>query len=438
MPSNHNVAAALLLVAAATATSAPIPNYSKDIAPILNRNCVSCHRPGEIGPMPLRTYSEVRPWAKALTNSVQKRHMPPWDADPAIGNFKNDRRLAQSDIDAIVAWSRAGAPEGDPKTAPPQPVFATGWAIPKPDLVIQLPEERIISPTGPDEYVKILVDPGIKKDLWVKGVELRPGNRKVVHHAHVFLVLPNPPAAAGARPPSPFIREDGLQVINPSAPIIDDGCAHPSGGYLIGRNHGESQTLLASFVPGMSPDIWPDGIAKRIPAGSKLLFDIHYSKITGKEERDRSMVGFVLTSQPPRVELQRIEAMNFYFAIPPGAERHQVTACVTAPADIDVLSLLGHMHYRGKGFRIEVIPPGAPAKTLLHVPNYNFDWQEMYRLAEPARIPKGTVIRMTAWFDNSPNNKANPDPSKQVRWGEHTRTEMMDAWIEFVAAQTAK
>lgn len=426
-----------LAVCAASACAADTPTYAREIAPILNRNCVSCHRPGEIGPMPLRTFKEVRPWARALAASVAKRNMPPWDADPAIGHFKNDRRLPQAEIDLISAWAKAGAPEGDPKLTPPTPVFAEGWALAKPDLVVPIPEERTITPGGPDEYVKIMVDPGITKDLWVKGVELRPGNRKVVHHAHVFLVLPNPPAASGKRPPSPFVKDDGLQVIAPGEPVINDGCAHPDGGYMIGRSHGDTQTLLASFVPGMSPDLWPDGIAKKIPAGSKFLFDIHYSKTTGKTETDRTSVGLVLTDKAPKVELHRMEASNFYFSIPPGAERFPVTACVTLPFESQLLSLLGHMHYRGHSFRMDALLPGGEVKQLLNVPKYDFDWQEMYRLADPITLPKGTVIKITALFDNSANNKANPDPAKTVRWGEHTRNEMMDGWVEFIPATSS-
>ncbi|WP_031495635.1 c-type cytochrome [Bryobacter aggregatus] len=419
---------------AALALQAAVPQYSTDIAPLLNQHCVSCHRPGEIGPMPLRSYAEVRPWAKALAASVAQRKMPPWDADPKVGKFHNDRRLPQADIDRILAWAKNGAPEGDPKRTPPTPTFAEGWVIPQPDLVVRLPEERVISPTGPDEYVKITVDPGIKSDLWVKAVELRPGNRRVVHHAHVFLITPNPAPSTGPRAPSPFVKEDGLQVIRPGAPVIDDGCSHPDGGYIIGRPHGETRTLLASFVPGMSPDQWPLHVAKKIPAGSKFLFDIHYSKVTGKEERDRSMVGLSYAPGPPKVEIERFEASNFYFEIPPGAENHRVTACVTASKDIEVLSLLGHMHYRGKAFQIDARLPDGSSQMLLNVPHYNFDWQEMYRLEAPIRLPKGSVIRIVSWFDNSANNRANPDPAKTVRWGEHTRTEMMDGWVEFVEA----
>ena len=438
----HIAASLSALVLAMSAFGAPVPVYtpvySTDIAPLLNQHCVSCHRPGEIGPMPLRSYREARPWAAALAASVTARKMPPWDADPSAGHFSNDRRLTQRDIDTLVAWARNGAPEGDPKLTPTQPSFPEGWVIPQPDLTIPLPEERVISAGGPDEYVKITVDPGIARDIWVRGVELRPGNRRVVHHAHVFLVLPNPPKRSGTGAVSPFVRSDTLQVIAPEAPIIDDGCSHPSGGYMIGREHGDTRTLLASFVPGMSPDLWPDGMAKKIPAGSKFVFDIHYAKVSGKEERDRTSVGLVFATGVPKVEVERLEASNFYFEIPAGAAQHEVTACVTAPKDIELLSLLGHMHYRGKAFRIEATVPGGQTRVLLNVPRYNFDWQEMYRLAEPIRLPKGTVMRIVALFDNSANNRANPDPTQKVRWGEHTRTEMMDGWFEYVEATSAK
>lgn len=408
--------------------------FTADVAPILNQRCVSCHRPGEIGPMPLRTYAEVRPWAKALAASVAKRRMPPWFADPHVGEFSNSRRLTDGEMETIAAWVKGGAKEGDPKKLPAAPVFAEGWAIGKPQVVVALAEEQVISPDGPDEYRKILVDPKLDRDLWVKAVEFRPGNRKVVHHAHVFVIPPVPVKKSGGGSPSPFVKEDGLQVIRPDAPVIDDGCSHPDGGYMIGKDRRDTQTLLASFVPGMSPDAYPKGVAQRVPKGSKFLFDIHYSKVTKKEERDRSSVGFVLMEEPPKVELERSEASNFYFAIPAGAAAHEVTACVTVPKDIELLSLLGHMHYRGKSFRIEAREPGGEWRVLLNVPRYDFEWQEMYRFAQPPRLGKGTVVKIVALFDNSANNAANPDPAKVVRWGEHTRTEMMDGWLEYVEA----
>ena len=407
--------------------------YSGNVAGILNRHCVSCHRAGEIGPMPLGTYEQVRPWAKAIAASVAKRKMPPWFADPHVGEFANARRLTDNEVAAIVEWAKTGAKPGDLEAAPKPPQFTAGWAIPAPGRVVALEEEQVIAPNGPDEYRKIVVDPYLDRDVWVSAVELRPGNRRVVHHAHVFVVPPDKPKNAKASPPSPFSRQDGLQVIRPDAPVINDGCAHADGGYLIGRDRRDTQVLLASFVPGMSPDVYPPGVAQRIPAGSKFLFDIHYAKITGKEERDRTSVGLVLREEAPQVELERTEASNFYFAIPPGAIQ-EVTACVTLPKDVELLSLLGHMHYRGKSFRIDARAPGGDWQLLLNVPRYDFEWQEMYRFAHPPKLLKGTVVRMVAVFDNSANNAANPGPDQLVRWGEHTRTEMMDGWLEYVEA----
>ncbi len=407
--------------------------YSEDVAPILERHCVACHRPGEIGPMPLRTFAEVRPWAQAISASVSSRRMPPWHANSPAGHFSNDRRLNQAEIATLRAWAKQPLP-GPPRAPAAAPSLTDGWGIGAPSLVVSLPAEQKVSASGPDEYVKILVDPHLEKDLWVQAVEFRPGNRKIVHHAHVFLQLPHPPSSSRRRAPSPFVLDDGLKVIDPAAPALDDGCSHPDGGYIIGRDHGDTQALLASFVPGMSPAAWPPGVAKRIPAGSKFLFDIHYAKVTGRPETDLSQVGFVLAQAPPKRALERLEASNFYFSIPPGAPAHRVTACVTLPYDADLLGLLGHMHYRGKAFRIWAEIPGRPPQILLDVPRYDFEWQEMYRFARPPRLPQGTVVKMEGWFDNSPNNPANPNPQVAVRWGEHTRTEMMDAWLEFVPA----
>jgi len=420
----------VLLLLAATP-----PDFSRDVAQILDQNCVSCHRPGEIGPMAFTSYKEVRPWAKAMGNAVKSRKMPPWHAAPHYGKFSNDSRLKDKDIDTILAWVAAGAPEGDPRSLPPLPKFAEGWQIGKPDAIYTIQEYTLAS-DGYDEQKTFVVDTNLKEDIWVEAIEIRPGNRKVVHHAHVWLDTPPTPKPAGTAPKTPKVtytmREGSRVYARPDAPVIDDGCGDPSGGMWPGSNPSELGSILASFVPGKAPEQWPVGIAKRIPAGSKLRFTIHYSRTTGKEERDSTSVGLRFAKQPPERELRRIDLHNQAFLIPANDSNHTVTACYTFTEDADVLSYLAHMHYRGKSMRFEATYPDGRTETLMDVPHYDFEWQTKYLNAAPVRIPKGTRIKLTATFDNSPNNRYNPDPSKVIRWGDNTVDEMMDGWFEFV------
>jgi hypothetical protein len=414
------------------------PTFSKDIAPILFANCASCHRAGEIGPMSFTSYKDVRPWAKAIQAAVQTRRMPPWHADPHYGKFANDSRLKQSDVDAIIAWAKAGAPEGDPAHLPALPKFAEGWQIGQPDAIYSIPEYTL-SASGYDEQKVFVVETNLKEDVWVEAVEIRPGNRKVVHHAHVWLEAaesssnPSKPADPNAPKRPSFTTREGTRVYaKPDAPVIDDGCSHPNGGMWPGSDPKELGAILASFVPGKLPEEWPAGIAKRIPAGSKIRFTIHYSKTTGAEEKDITSVGLRFAKQPPKQELRRIDLHNTAFRIPANADNHTVTACYTFQEDADVLSYLAHMHYRGKSMRFDATYPDGRTETLINIPHYDFEWQTKYLNAEPVHIPKGTRIKITATFDNSPNNRYNPDPSKVIRWGDNTTDEMMDGWFEFV------
>lgn len=386
--------------------------------------------------MAFTNYKEIRPWAKAIQAAVQTRKMPPWHADPHYGKFSNDSRLKDSEVAAIIEWAKSGAPEGDPKDLPALPKFAEGWQIGKPDAVYAI-EEFTLGSNGQDEQQTFFVDTNLKEDVWVEAVEIRPGNRKVVHHAHVWLETPKAATPEAAPKPATkrvsYTMREGTRVFaKPDAPVIDDGCSHPDGGMWPGSSPTELGSILASFVPGKLPEQWPTGIAKRIPAGSRLKFTIHYSKSTGKEEKDITSVGLRFAKQPPSQELRRIDLHNTAFLIPANAENHTVTACYVFNEDADVLSYLAHMHYRGKSMRFEALYPSGESEILLDVPQYDFEWQTKYLNAKPVRIPKGTRIKLTATFDNSPNNRYNPDPAKVIRWGDNTVDEMMDGWFEFV------
>ncbi len=430
---------ALLLLAADPAANQP--TWSKDIAPIVYRSCVGCHRPGDIAPMSFLTYSEARPWAKAIKASASTRRMPPWHADPQVGHFANDPRLTEAEIGLLRAWADSGAKEGDPKLAPAPPKLAEGWKIGQPDMVFDIGQDYVVEPGGADINTNFTVEMNLDRDIWVAGVDLQPGNRKVVHHAHVKIIAPAAPRKKDARVISPeldlnklMVREGTESWLKLDAPVIDDGCSHPGGGDYPGVDR-EAEAVLASFLPGRDPDAWPAGYAKKIPAGSKLQFQIHYSRTQPTVERDRTRVGFILAQGPPKFEVKRRDIHNHYFKIPAGAENHEVTACYTIPADTLLMSYTPHMHYRGKAMRVEVTRPGAAPETILNIPNYEFEWQTQLKFKEPVALPKGTLFKIIAHFDNSPNKPGNPDPAKVVRWGTPSKAEMMDGWLEYITTE---
>jgi hypothetical protein len=442
--------AALFLAASSSvddlAKSKAAVTFNKDVAPILFKNCAECHRPGEAAPMSLLSYKETRPWARSIREKVISREMPPWHADSPYGHFKNDRRLTQKEIDTISAWVDGGAAEGAPSDLPPAPKFVEGWSIGEPDLVLQMKEEYALEASGPDEYQYFTISTGFTEDKFVQMAEARPGNRRIVHHI-LATILP-PPQVAQPRKEltgeeiknalagrDPILYSEGfLRRLRPDVSVYDDGCQLPSGGggnQLDGSGEFRFGMFLGGFLPGMKPLIWEPGTVKRIPAGSKILLQVHYSKTAGRVEKDRSMIGLVFAKQPPRKELFTKLIQNVYFRIPPGAERHRVTACWTAPQDIHLVTAVPHMHKRGRAMKINVFYPNGRSEELLSVPRYDFSWQANYTFNQPAAIPKGTRIVVTGYFDNSAQNKNNPDPAQAVRFGEPTYDEMMFGLIEY-------
>jgi len=423
-------------ISAAVLASGSETTFTRDVAPILYRRCAACHHPNDIAPMSLLTYQQTRPWAKAIREAVTSRQMPPWHADPKYGTFANDRRLTDSEIATLRAWVDAGAPEGDPTDLPPAPRFTDGWRIGAPDIVIPILHDYVVKASAPDAYLYFTVSTNFKEDTWVTAVELKPGNRRVVHHAHVFLHEPPQPKAAKEEKPQhePFTVEDGqVHHINPALPVVDDGCASPDGGDWPGGHPSEDGSMLGSYLPGKDPDIFPAGYARLIPAGSQLTFQIHYNAQAIKsDERDRTSVGLMLAKTPPEQRLRRLDVHNFLFRIPPGDPDHRVTACYTFPKDVELMSYTAHMHLRGKDMRFDAVHPDGRRETLFSVPKYDFNWQTEYQLAKPVPIEKGTRMIITAHFDNSPNNRFNPDPAKAIRWGEPSTEEMMDGWFEYI------
>jgi hypothetical protein len=424
------------LLAAPLALSA---TFTKDVAPIFFAHCAGCHRPNDVAPMSLLDYQSARPWAKAIREAVVTRKMPPWFADPHFGSFANDARLSESEIGTIKAWVDDGAPEGDPRDLPRAPQFVEGWRLGKPDIVIDIGEDFRVKP-GQDSYEHFVVPANFTGGKWIRAAEIRPGNRKVVHHVHVSVLADA--GAAGSTSieamtalNSFLIRDGKLTRVRMDAPVVDNACATdaPELPYLRGFQEG----ALASFLPGRAPDVFPDGSAKWIPAGSRFEFVIHYARTSGPVQTDRTSVGLYLAPSPPEHVLRRMDLRNFFFRIPPGAPSHEVQRCYTFERDKLLLSITPHMHYRAHDVTYELIRPGGKHETLLVVPHYDFNWQLVYRLKEPLYVEKDSRLVVTAHYDNSPNNPANPDASATIRWGDKSEEEMMTSWIEYFDAGTA-
>lgn len=369
--------------------------YSNQIARILQKYCVECHRDGEIAPFTLTSYDDVVGWGDTMVEVIEDRRMPPWHANPDHGKFVNARLMSSDEKQLVRDWVKAGCPEGDPAQLPKSIEYISGWQLPKePDLVVDMRHAPFNVPAeGAVKYQYFQVDPGLKEDKWIRAAEAQPGNRAVVHHILVFV-----------RPP---------------------------GG---GRDRGFSGTtgqFLAAYVPGHRSPIYPDGMAKRIPAGSKLVFQLHYTPI-GTEQTDLSRVGLVFADADSIEKIVTTQqAATHRLSIPPHADNHRVEArSQTAPADVEVLAFMPHMHLRGKSFRYEAKYPDGRSEILLDVPNYDFNWQTAYQVGSPVVIPKGGYLQCVAHFDNSEDNLNNPDPTKTVRWGDQTWNEMMIGYFD--------
>jgi mono/diheme cytochrome c family protein len=356
--------------------------FNKDVAPIIYKNCAQCHRPGEVAPMSLLNYKEARPWARSIREKVATQQMPPWLADPHYGEFSNDRRLTTEQINTIVAWVDQGAKEGDPKDLPPEPAFTEGWNIGKPDVVFYLPQEYPVPASGVVEYKYFTVPTNFTEHRWIQAAEIRPGNRAVVHHVIVF------------------------------------------------SQKGGDRRLLVGYAPGEQPAVLGPGMGRKIPAGSDLVFQVHYTP-NGTAATDRSYVGLIFTKTPPKQEVLTRPVLNARFAIPAGDPDYKVESSYTFPDDSHIYSLMPHMHLRGKDFLFRLTYPDGTSKTILSVPRYDFSWQSYYILKEPVAAPKGTRLDCLAHFDNSEQNKYNPDPKKEVRWGDQTFEEMMIGWTSY-------
>lgn len=426
--------------------SEEVATFNKHVAPIFFKNCAECHRPGEAAPMSLLSYKEARPWAKSIKEKVVSREMPPWHADPRYGEFKNNRRLTDTEIATIASWVDNGAREGEARDLPSAPKFVDGWTIGKPDLVISMPEAFKVDASGPDEYQLFTLDHTFTQDTYVKAVEARPGNRKIVHHLVAMIKPPDDPTKpqlskeeaekvkAAQEKESIFFREGFVERVKADAPVYDNGCELKNGGSGRTRNTDKRGSALMSiltvYVPGGNPNAFEEGTVKFIPAGSKIVLQVHYSKAAGEVQTDRSSVALIFATKPPAKVSTTEMVFNTYFQVGPGEAGHPVSACWTTDSDMQITSLMPHMHMRGAAMEVKAVFPDGRKAILLNVPRYDFSWQTSYELSEPLSVPKGTTIFVTGVFDNSAKNRYNPDPTRFVRWGQPTYDEMMLCFIE--------
>ena len=404
----------LASVAALTAQQRQV-TYYRDVAPILQNSCQSCHRAGEVGPMPLGSFEQARPYARAIKQAVVTRKMPPWNIEAPAGRFHNDPSLSQREIDTLATWADAGTPAGDPKDAPPPRVFTEGWTIGTPDLIFQMPEPYEIPSSGTIEYTYVIVPTGLTEDRWMSSAEVRPGNRAVVHHANVYV----------REPGSQWLRDypaRRLFVPSERGDRFGLGGASSAGATL-------REQMIAGYIPGRPAKQVPAGYGMLIPAGSDLVFQLHYTT-NGKAVRDQTTIGFIAAKTPPTRRVLRIQASNGEFAIPPGAASHPVSGSAVLGVDCELLDAYPHMHLRGKSMTLSAAYPGGAQEELVRVPKYDFNWQLVYEFSRPLHLPKGTVLRADAVFDNSSGNRFNPDPKAEVRWGDQTWQEMMVGFFD--------
>ncbi len=371
-------------------------NFHDDIVPLLNKHCVNCHRKDNIAPFALLDYKEVAGWAPMIREVVDEGRMPPWFANPKHGSFKNDARLTAVEKATLLGWIDSGCPPGKDALTHHAPVDPESpdarWEIPEPDEVFFISEQpHTIPAQGQVEYEYFVVDPGFREDKFLQAVQVKPGNYGVVHHALVSLALPG---------------ETSLGIGN---------CG-----------------VLINYAPGMQSTALPAGMAIHVPAGAKFLFQMHYTP-NGTIQRDRTSLGIVFADPSQVTSVVRGGAIaNVGIAIPPGRHDHQEIAEMRVDRSVDLLSLSPHMHLRGKAFRYEAFFPDGRCEILLDVPRYDFNWQLRYLLDHPLRLPIGTRVRCTAWYDNSSNNPANPNPQQEVRWGDQTTDEMLIGFYSIV------
>ncbi len=415
-------------IGAWTTAHADNPTFTKDVAPILQKHCQECHRPGEAVPMTLMSYEEVRPWVKSIRKNVSERLMPPWHADPSIQHFKNDRRMTEEEVSKIVAWADTGAVMGDPKDLPAPRQFSSGWKIGTPDAIFTFDHDQVLSPELNDEYRYVVMHTNFKEDHWLKATECRAGNVNVVHHIIAFGKPPGMSFAEGRRRSG----AQGEGFAKPQAEAGEQGDQKGRGQHR-GRPGFGDVTLLGGMAPGTDPHVMPVGEGMFLPAGSDIVFQMHYHKEPGKEEHDSSMIGLKFADYTVTKQRHADAVANPMFSIPPNAENHEVKAILTLDEDIELKTVMPHMHLRGKDMKVWAVYPDGHQEDLIWVPKYDFNWQTIYEFTEPVKLPKGAKLFAVAHYNNSKSNPFNPDPNVTVHFGEPTTAEMMFAFLSYTS-----
>lgn len=395
--------------------------FAADVAPILYKNCVTCHRPGGIGPFSMLNFDTVTGRLKDIADVLHEGKMPPWHAVAPPGTFRNERRITDAEKRTILRWIATGAPLGDPARMPPAPTFPSGWEIGTPDAVVTMPEAFHVPARGTVEYMYFQVPTNFTEDKWVEAIEIMPGARDVVHHVLVYARPPEgpppnaaPPGPVGARPPAPkpvLVYDSTAKIDDP--PRQDTLHAPP-------RRLG---ALIGSTAVGTNVLTLPEGTALRIRAGSILTFQMHYTA-KGHERMDRTAIGFRFAKQPPAEQIIATAFFNGQFTIPAGAGDVMVPSTLGFNEPVRIYGLLPHTHLRGKRWQYTLVRPDGSSEVILDVPKYDFNWQTYYLFAKPLEVPAGARIIARAWYDNSAENENNPDPAATVHWGDQTWEEM--------------
>jgi mono/diheme cytochrome c family protein len=399
------------------------PTFAEDVAPILYQNCTTCHHPGGLGPFSLLDYDSAKAKLDEMQDAVESGYMPPWHAEGPHGVFRNDRRLSDADRHTILRWIETGAKPGDASKLPPKPEYPAAWAMGAPDAVFTMPDEFTVPASGTIEYQYFEIPTNFTEDKWVQAIEIMPGARPVVHHVLVYAKVPPTPGAtplapaprpAGTPAPPPlFIRNRAQGATPPDPPRLDTLHAPP-------RQLG---ALVASLAPGMTLMEFPKGTAMRFRAGTVLTFQMHYTA-HGHEMKDRTAIAFRFAKEMSEEEIFASQFINGSFTIPAGAKDVAVPAEIGIGQPVRIWGLLPHTHLRGTRWQYKLQKPDSTSEVILDVPHYDFKWQTYYMFAKPLEIPAGAKITSMAWYDNSASNKANPDPTKDVRWGDQTWEEM--------------
>jgi Copper type II ascorbate-dependent monooxygenase, C-terminal domain len=394
-------------------TSEKTPTYYRDVLPVLQQRCQVCHRDGGIAPMALESYEQAKRYAGAIQLATENRSMPPWFAEKGIGQFKNDDSLSDEEIAMLAAWVKAGSPAGDSSDAPPPRKWTGRWTIPAPDLEIKMSKAVSIPAEGEVDYTYEIVPTHFTEAKWVQGSEILPGMPANVHHAVVYVRPPESKWLRHAPVGEPFTAETLTSEQDRADAMWTDS------------------DILLVYAPGSTPDGWTAGMAKYIPAGSDLVFQMHYTT-NGKAGVDETRIGLIFAKEKPAKRVLTLQLTNDHFVIPPNVADYRVEARGTLPNDALLLSFFPHMHLRGKRFEYNIIHTDQKGRTLeplLRV-NYHFHWQMTYQLAQPMLLKAGTELQAVAWFDNSRQNMHNPDPDASVRWGEQTSDEMMVGFFD--------